>query len=333
MSSNPQAPAGPTRREALAAGLGLAGMPCIAAAQTRSEAYPSRSGRVIIAFGPGTGGDFLARLVADRLSAQTGGRFVVENRPGAGGATGTKVAADAAPDGYTILLGSNATLIINPTVRGDAPYNAETDFIPIGTVAQTSMVLVTSATAPNSPRSLPELVSASKARDVAYGSPGVGTLGHLSAELMLRKAGITATHVPYRGSTESLTDVMRGEVLFAVDSAPAVLPLVKNERLRALAVTGASRLPSLGAVPTFAEAGMEGMNIVVWYSVMAPAGTPPAIIERLDRELARMHADPEVLARLRSAEFQPMPLTSERFRPFFTEELRFWRQFVAESRR
>jgi tripartite-type tricarboxylate transporter receptor subunit TctC len=333
MSSNLRASAGPTRRAALKAAIGLTSLPGIAAAQAASDAYPSRTGRVIIAFGPGTGGDFLARLVADRLSVQTGGRFVVENRPGAGGATGTKAAADAAADGYTLLLGSNATLIINPTVRGDAPYNPETDFIPIGTVAQTSMVLVTSATAPGSPQSLAELVAAARAREVAYGSPGVGTLGHLSAELMLRKANLRATHVPYRGSTESLTDVMRGEVLFAVDSAPAVLPLVNNGRLRALAVTGESRLESLGTVPTFAQAGMEGMNITVWYCVMAPAGTPPAVIDRLDRELAKMHADPQVLARLRSAEFQVMPLTSERFRPFFAEELRFWRQFVAESSR
>jgi tripartite-type tricarboxylate transporter receptor subunit TctC len=139
--------------------------------------------------------------------------------------------------------------------------------------------------------------------------------------------------VPYRGSSESLTDVMRGEVLFAVDSAPAVLPMVNGGRLRALAVTGASRLDSFGGVPTFAEAGMPGMNLVVWYSVMAPAGTPAPIIERLDRELARMHADPEVVARLRAAEFQPMPLNADRFRPFFAEELTFWRRFVAESRR
>ncbi len=180
--------------------------------QAPDPAYPSKVVRLIIAFGPGTGGDFLARLVAERLSIQTQGRFIVENRPGAGGATGTQAAADAAPDGYTLLLGSNATLIVNPTVNKNTGYDGATAFVPIGTIARTSMLLVC-ANREDAPRSLAALIDKAKAGPVSYASTGVGAFGHLTAEILMRRTGIKATHVPYKSSSESLTDVSRGEVL------------------------------------------------------------------------------------------------------------------------
>lgn len=312
--------------------LGAAAWLAPAAAQPAAGTYPTGVVRIILAFGPGTGGDFLARLVAERLSLQTGGRFIVENRPGAGGATGTKAAADAAPDGQTLLLGSNATLIVNPTVNKNAPYDGATAFVPIGAVARTRMLLVTSA-ADGAPRSLAELVKRARAAPVSYASTGVGAFGHLTSELMLRRTGIQATHVPYKSSNDSLVDVSRGEVLFANDSIPATLPHLRGGRLRALAVTGAERVESLPDVPTFAEAGVPGMDITVWYALMAPAGTPAAVIDRLDAELTRMHADPAVRQRLHQAEFEPLALGAARFRPFFAKELSFWRQFVTDSGR
>lgn len=296
------------------------------------ESYPIRTGHIIIAFGPGTGGDFLARLVADKFSSQMNATFVVDNRPGAGGAIGTKLAADAAPDGYTLLLGSNATLIVNPTVNKIIAYDGEKDFAPIGTVARTSMVLVT-AESETAPKSVAELLSMAKAKTVTFASTGVGAFGHLTSEILLRQSGMQATHVPYKSSSQSLTDVIRGEVLFANDSIAAALPLIKGGKLRALAVTGRERLKSLPNVPTFEEAGIKGMDITVWYSVMAPAGTPKAIIDRLDKELTKMVANPEVRARLSAVEFQPFALDAAKFKPFFTEELAFWRRFVAESTR
>lgn len=295
------------------------------------DAYPgSKPVHVVIAFGPGTGGDFLARLVAERLSEQMNAKFVVDNRPGAGGATGTKQVADAAPDGHTLLLGSNATLIINPTVTKSTLYNGETDFAPIGTVARAPMLLVTAAS-DKAPKTLAELVGLAKTETISYSSTGAGAFGHLTSELMLRKTGIKATHIPYKSSAESLTDVMRGEVMFANDLVAAALPHIKGNRLRGLAVTGPSRVGSLPDVPTFSEAGVQGMDITVWYCLMAPAGTPRPIIERLDRELARMNTDPNVLSRLKAVEFDPFALDSMKFKPFMSEELKFWRQFVADS--
>ena len=300
------------------------------AAEAQDAAYPTGPVSVIIAFGPGTGGDFLTRLVAERLSEQMNATFVVDNRPGAGGATGTKAAAEATPDGHTLLLASNATLIINPTVNSVTDYDGKADFAAIGTIARTPMILVTANT-DSAPKSLEELLERARAGTVNYASTGKGAFGHLTTETLLRQAGITATNIPYRSSSESLTDVMRGEVLFAHDSVAAALPMIRNGQLRALAVTGDTPLGALPDVPTYTDAGIEGMGVIVWYSLMAPAGTPQPILDTLQAELVKIQKDPAVIERLKEREFDPFAVNGSEFEAFFDEELKFWQEFASRS--
>ncbi|WP_157813748.1 Bug family tripartite tricarboxylate transporter substrate binding protein [Sinorhizobium meliloti] len=303
--------------------------PAMASAQDKP--YPSDTVHIVIAFGPGTAGDFLARLAADQLSKQTNGAFVVDNRPGGSGSTGTKAVAVAAPDGYTLLLGSNATLIINPIVKNVKDYDPEVDFATIGTIAQTGMVLVTAAKE-GSPKTLTELLDKAKAGSVAFASAGAGTFGHLTTEVLLENRNIKARGIPYKSSSESLTDVMRGEVLFAHDTVAAALPMIKSGQLKALAVTGEKRLASLPDVPTYKEAGIDGMNITVWYGLMAPAKTPAPVLEKLHTELAAMMKDPKVLERLKSQEFEPILLSGADYTKFFRQDAAFWKKFTAAGK-
>ena len=313
-------------RRVLLAALAAAGCAPAALGQDR---YPSRPIRLIVSFAAGTGGDALARIVGTTLGQQLGQPVVVDNRPGAGGVTGTEQGARAAADGYTLVLGTTSTLLTNPALNPAVRYHAERDFTAIGGMARTSFVVVTANT-PEAPHTLAQLLERLRDGRGSFGSAGVGTVTHLASELLLKRTGLAATHAPYRGSSQSLTDVAAGQLTFATDTPVAALPLIRAGRLRALAVTAAERLPSLPAVPTAVESGVPGLRVAAWWGLMAPAGLPPDLTRRLSDALLRTLAAPEVRTQLAGLELEPLALGAPQFAALIAAELPVWTDFVRQ---
>jgi tripartite-type tricarboxylate transporter receptor subunit TctC len=291
--------------------------------------FPKTHIKLILGFAPGTGSDILGRVLVDKLSRELPPGVVAENRPGAGGRIGTKQVVDAQPDGHTVVLGTNATLIVGPLLSANAPYRAERDLAPISMVGRTNMVLVVSAE--KGPKTLDELVERLRKEHLTFASAGAGTMGHLSSELLLMAAKAKAGHVAYRGSSQSLTDVLRGEVAFAIDTAVAVLPFTQNGTLRALAVTGTDRLKTLPDIKTFGEQGMLGLEIYAWWAVLAPAATPAGVVKKLGDEIEKAVAAEDVRARMKTMEVEPLILRGENLRAFMVKETAFWENFVSKS--
>jgi len=308
----------------------LAAVALTASAAAFGQAYPTKSVRLIVPFGPGTGSDVLGRVVAQKMSEQIGQSVVIDNRPGASGSVGTELAARSAPDGYTLVLATNATLVTYPTLTTTVRYRADKDFVPMSFFARTSMVLVT-ANLPAMPKSVAELASQVKAKRISFASNGAGTIGHLVTELFLLNQKLEATHVAYKGSGQSQTDVIRGEVLFMTDTPAAALQLIRSGRLRALAVTGDARLQGLPDVPTFEEAGIPNMRLYAWWGIFGPVGTPQSIVRKVDAEVQKAVRSPETRARLQSLELQEFVLPPEKYAGFIQDELSFWQGFLQQT--
>ena len=295
-----------------------------------AQTYPAGPIKLVVAFAPGTGSDILGRILAGKLADQLGVAVSVENRAGAGGIIGTQSVVKAPPDGYTLTLGTNATLITSPLLSNSNSYRVDKDLLPIGGVARTPMVVVTSVQA-DAPKNLQELMARGKEKTSSFSSAGVGTIGHLTSEVLVKKLSLESNHVPYKGSGQSLTDVARGEILFSTDTPPAVLPLIRGGKLRPLVVTGEKRLQVLPDVPTLQESGLPGINLGVWWALMAPVGTPSPVIERLGAELAKVVAQPDMRKKMQEMELEPMPLTATELAGFIRSEYPFWQQFLSKS--
>jgi tripartite-type tricarboxylate transporter receptor subunit TctC len=308
--------------------LGVVAGVCLLAV-AHAQDFPKTHIKLVLGFGPGTGMDILGRILADKLTGTLPPGMVVENRPGAGGRIATKQVIDAESDGHTLALGSNATLIIGPTISTTTPYVAERDLAPVAMVGRTSMVLVVSND--KGAKSLDELIAKLRKEDLTFGSTGAGTLGHLSSEVFLISANLKAAHVAYRGSSQSLTDVLRGEVAFAIDSTAAVAPFLQNNSLRPLAVTGTERLNGLPDVKTFAEQGVTGMEIYAWWAVMAPAATPKPILQKIGDEIDKALASEDTRTRMSALQVEPVHMRGEALREFMVKETAFWQDFVRKS--
>ena len=296
------------------------------------EPFPSRPLRIIVAYTAGTGGDVVARIIANGMLPIVGQNVIVENRPGAGGMVGTEFGAKAPADGYTLTLASVGTLIITPAMSRSVRYNTEKDFTAIGGVARSAFVVV-SANTPEAPQTFQELVSRLKEKGGGtFGSPGTGTTTHLVAEIVLRQAGVKYTHVPYRGSTQSLVDVASGQVMFAFDTVGGALSLVKSGRLRPLAVSGPERVASMPGVPTISESGMPGFNVVSWWGLVAPAATPPEVVRKLSDALIRTLETAEVRTRLAGQEVEPFPLAAPALGALIRKETPMWSDLVRETK-
>jgi len=306
-------------------GLALAVTPDMAA-----EPFPARPITLIVAFAPGTGSDAVARIVAGAMGTALGQTVIVDNRSGAGGALGTEQGARAAPDGYTLTLATTSTLLTNPVLNPKLRYRPDKDFVPVAGLARTPFVLVTANT-PQAPHSLAELKQRLGGAGGAFGSAGNGTITHLAAEYFVRQAGVQAVHLPYRGSGQALSDVASGQLLFACDSAAATLALVQGGKLRALAVSAPRRLQALPGVPTGAEAGMPSFDISAWWGLVAPSGTPPAVLSVLSDAAVKALAAPEVRRQLEALQLEPMPLAAEDFGALIRSEAPFWADFVRRS--
>ena len=296
-----------------------------------AEIYPNRPIRMVVPFGPGTGSDVLGRVLAQKLSQQLNQSVVIDNRPGASGAMGTELVAQSVPDGYTLTLATNATLVTYPLLSPKtATYRADKDFTPIAYFARTGMLLIT-ANLPANPKSLGELIAALKSKPVSFASNGAGTIGHLVTEAFLLGINAKATHIPYKGSGQSHTDVLRGEVLFMTDTPAAALANIRAGRFRALAVTGDSRIEALPDVPTFEESGIKDMNLYAWWGVFGPSAMPRNVTRKLDSEVRLAMQAPDFKARLRSLELQEFIMPPEKYAGFIEAELGYWRKFLQRT--
>ena len=250
------------------------------------QTYPDRPVKIVVPFAPGGGNDLFARKMAQALGGIWKQSVFVENRPGAGGTIGTDVVAKAAPDGYTLLLGHTGTMSINPALHPKLPVDAAADFIPVGRFAFTPLVLVVNAASPVG--DLKQLLAGAKAKpgDLTYGSGGNGTGAHLAGELMAEMAGIRITHVPYKGTSPAVQDLLGGRLSFMFSVCTPALPQIKAGKLKALAVTSAARMALLPEAPTVAEAGLPGFESTLTYGLLAPKGTPQPVIDEINRQMA-----------------------------------------------
>ena len=295
-----------------------------------AEHFPSRPIKIIVAFAPGTGSDAVARIVASAMGAALGQSVIVENHSGAAGTLGTEQGARAAADGYTLTLATTSTLLTNPALNPKLRYQPDKDFVPIAGLARTPFVLVTADRA-DTPRSLAELKARLASAGGAFGSSGTGTIGHLAAEYFVRQAGVQAVHVPYRGSGQALSDVAGGQLLFACDTVAAALPLIRGGMLLALAVSAPQQLPTLPGVPTGAQAGMPSFALSAWWGLVAPAGTPPAVVAALSDAVLKALAAPQVRQTLDAQQLEPLPLGAAAFGALMHDEAPFWAGFVRRS--
>ena len=282
--------------------------------------YPSRPIRLIVPFAPGGGNDTVARLVGQKLEAELGQPVVIDNRAGAGGIVGAEAAARAAPDGYTLFLGGVGSHAINPNLHANLTYDPIKDFQPISLIAAAPLVLVVHPSVPA--HSAQELVALAKAQPgkLNYASNGNGSSSHLAAAMFATMTGTEMVHVPYKGLAPALTDLLSGQVQLMFSSVVAILPHVKAGKLRALAVSSARRMPLLPDLPTIAEAGVPGYQSSSWYGILAPAGTPPDVVARLNAALVKIVAEPDVKQALAQEGAEPVGNSPQAFGAFIQAE-------------
>jgi len=308
----------------LAAGLLLSAL----AAAPALAAYPDKPVTVIVAFAPGGNVDATARAIGPALSRVLGQPVVIDNRGGAGGTIGSGLVARAAPDGYTLMVGSTATNATAPAFVKSVSYDPVKSFTAIGGISTTPSVLVV---APNTAaRNYAELVKESQGRasGLNMGSPGTGSLNHLTTELLKQKTGLNATHVPYKGAGPALTDLMGNQLDAMVDQLSSSAPFIESGRLRAIAQTGATRSPLLPDVPTLREQGVEGVDVAVYTGLFAPAGLPAEVKDKLVQALHEALRDPDVQQRLQAQGSEPMQLSQPEFEQFVASEAARWRDVV-----
>ena len=302
-----------------------------AAQQTQERTYPAKPIRLIVTFPPGGSADITARVLAARMSERLGQSVIIDNRPGAGGNIGLDLVAKAPPDGYTIGVGAAGALAVNLSLYAKMPFDPQKDFAPVGMVAMIPFVLVANPSFPAS--KLSDAVAAAKARpgalSIAHG--GNGTAMHLSAELLKQMAGIELALVPYKGSGPAAADAAAGQLPLAIADIPASIAFIKSGRLRALGITSAKRSVALPDVPTFAEAGVAGYESTGWFGIVAPAGTPAAVIERLNAELQAALNDPEIRQRVVASGAEPAPGTAAEFRSLIESEIPKWAKVIQIS--
>jgi tripartite-type tricarboxylate transporter receptor subunit TctC len=312
-------------RRCLAAAMLLA-----AAGAALAQAYPSRPLRLVVGFTPGGGVDINARMLAPRLSEYLGQQVIVENRPGAGTNIANELVAKSAPDGYTLLVNTPA-IAINMSLYRNLGFDTLRDFTPVSVISESPNVLVVNAKLPV--QSVKELIAMARASPgkLNYSSAGVGTTQHLAAELFKLRTGTFIVHIPYKGTAPSLAGLIGGEVELSFANIPSIQAHLKSGRLRALAVTAAKRDPQIPDVPTMKEAGLEGVEVVVWYGVFAPAGTPRDIVQKLAAAIQRATRDPETSRRLLEQGAVPVGNTPEEFAKLVRDEVSRWAEVVKVS--
>ena len=302
-----------------------------AAAPAGAQDYPSRPITLIVPYAAGGGNDLMARVAAEKMSKTLGVQVVIENRGGAGGSIATRQIAKAEPDGYTLGLGGTGTLAINPTLYAHVGYDPRKDFAPIGLIATSALVVCVHPSLPA--RSIPDLIALAKREPgkLNYASAGTGSGIHLGTEYFATMAGIKLTHIPYKGSSPALTDLVGGHVAIYFSSLPPAVGLVKEGKVRALAVTSATRSPIFPDLPTVAEAALPGYEAVLHYGIVAPAGTPRPIIDKLGAALRAAVASEDLRSRLAEDGAEPLVSTPEEYAADIDREETKWSAIVKTS--
>ncbi len=301
----------------------LAAGPGPAAAQ---DAYPSRPIRLVVPFTPGGVTDTSGRLIAEHLGRRLGQQVVVDNKPGASGNIGTAQVVQAAPDGYTLLLAFDGTMVINPHVFAKVPFDTLKDFAPVGRIGSATLILVAHPQVPAN--TLPELIALARTKPMAYGTSGIGGTPHIAGEMLAQRSGAKFEHVPYKGGGQAMTDVMGGAIPLVYTAVAGAQGHVKAGKLKAIAVSSAQRSASLPDVPTFVEAGLTDFVVDSWVGLLAPARTPPPVIARLNSELNAVLADPAVRERLATLGIEPTPGSAEQFRQQMQRDLQAYGAIV-----
>ena len=305
--------------------LAALGFACTLAAQT----YPARPIRLVVAQSAGGNADFVSRQYAQRLAERFGKQIVVDNRPGGAGVIGTEIVARAVPDGYTLLLAPTGHAI-NPSLYSKLPFHPLRDFAPVSLLATSSSVIVVNPQLPA--RNVTELIALAKARPgkLHFASSGMAAATHLSGELFKSMARVDIVHVAYKGAPPALVDLMSGQVEMMFASPPSALPLVRGGRLRAIATTGSKRAAYLPDVPTASESGLPGFETTIWQALLAPARTPPAVIERLYREIAAIAALPDLRERLAADGAEPVGSTPQQCAAHLAAEIARYAKVIKE---
>ncbi len=294
------------------------------------EKWPSKPIVYIVPFPAGGTTDVLARLIGQKLGAALGTTLIVDNKGGAGGSVGSELASRAAPDGYTLVGGTISSHAINVSLYPKIGYDPITSFTPITLIGTNPTVLVVNQASPY--KSLQDVIAAGKAgKHLSSASAGSGTSQHLSLELLKAKAGIDITHIPYKGSGPAIQDVISGQVDMMFDTTVVAGPHIESGRLRALAVTSSKRVPSMPSVPTVAESGVPGYEVVSWQAIFAPAGTPKAIVDRLHTEIAKILNDPEMQERLGKLGMQGADMSTDQVAAFQKAEVAKWAQVIKSA--
>jgi tripartite-type tricarboxylate transporter receptor subunit TctC len=319
-----------TRRQVMI-GLG-GGLMSVAAARVRAQAaYPSRNIKMIVPYPAGGTTDLLGRLVADQIKSGLNAVVIVENKPGAATTLGAEQVARSEPDGYTLLMATSTTLAINKTLYKKLPYDPVKDFAPISLVAAVPFALIINPTLPA--KTPAEFIAYAKANPgLAYGSAGNGSPHHLGAEMLRSAAGIDIRHVPYRGSVPAMLDVMAGHIPFMVVDLQPALQQIKEGKLRVLGVTAPRRVAAAPDIPTLAEGGLAGYELVAWQGVVAPSGTPRPVVDALAAQIAKLLADPETVAKFKTLTLEPLTgSTPDSFAAFIRSEVDRWSDIVKKS--
>jgi tripartite-type tricarboxylate transporter receptor subunit TctC len=303
----------------------------------RADDYPTRHITLVVPFPAGSGPDVYARLIADKLAPRLGQPVVIENRAGGGGTTGGRAVASAAPDGYTLLFGSTSSVVVAPAVARESPYDPVTAFTPIIQVARGPFLL--SVRSDLQINNLAELIAYAKRNPgkLNYGTSGPGSLHHLSTEILKRATGIDMVHIPFPGGAQSWTALQSGVVDMIFDSMPGPISALQSGKARAIAVTGTKHLADLPGVaglanvPTFEEQGVKGIDVIFWFGILAPAGTPASIIAKLNAALAAVLTDPDLQAKFAQQSIEPAPGTVGDFGQLIAQQARHWQQVVKDA--
>ena len=311
--------------------LAALGFALLATTGAWAQDYPSRPVTLIVPYAAGGGNDVMARIVAEKMSRSLGQQIVIENKGGAGGSIATRQIAKSAPDGYTLGLGGTGTHAINPTLYPNVGYDPRKDFAPVGLIATSALVVLVNTSVPA--KTIGELIALAR-RDpgkLNYASAGVGSGIHLGAELFATMAGVKLTHIPYKGSAPALTDLVGGHVAIYFSSLPPAIALIREGKVRALAVTGPQRSALLPDLPTVAEAALPGYESVLHYGIVAPAGTPRPIVEKLNAAMRAALDDADVRERIMADGAEPLPGTPEDYAADIDREETKWSKVVRVS--
>ena len=309
----------------------LAAAALVPLAAHAQDTYPARPIRLVVPFPPGAGTDTVARFVAQKLAEATKASIAVENKTGAGGAIGAAEVAAAAPDGYTLLFVASPFTTVAAAAKS-ATYDPIRQFVPVAPIASGPLAFVVNKDLPVG--SMREFVALAKKEPgkLNYGSAGAGSVNHLALELMNARADIVVVHVPYRGIADPTKDLLAGTIQSMTASIPATLPLAAEKRVKVLAVTGAKRIPQLPGVPSWQEEGVPNANVVNYWGIVAPAGTPPAIVARLNADVQKVLAQPDVRERLEREGAELIPGPPERLGALIEADLNGWKKLIVEAK-